>query len=29
MGGAITTGLVFLLLLVVVSALGFMFGDLD
>jgi len=29
MGGAITTGLVFLLLLFVVGALGFMFGNLD
>jgi hypothetical protein len=29
MGGAVTTGLVFLLLLFVFSALGFMFGNLD
>lgn len=29
MGGAITTGLVFLLLLFMLGALGFMFGNLD
>ncbi len=29
MGGAITTGLVFLFLLFVIGALGFMFGNLE